>query len=244
MKTPSYRHALVIGASSGIGAELVRQLAASGCRVAAVARRGDRLEELASADPQRILPFVHDVRDVEEIPALFAVISQRLEGLDLVVYAAGVMPEVGWHEYDTGKDLSMIEVNFASAVAWLNQAALRFEGTKRGTIVGIGSVAGERGRGGQPVYNATKAALATYMEALRNRLARYGVRVVTIKPGPVATEMTAHLHLPGAMPADEAARRILAKSRRTGEHYLKFTHRVAFAIIRNIPSVLFRRLKI
>jgi NAD(P)-dependent dehydrogenase (short-subunit alcohol dehydrogenase family) len=137
-----------------------------------------------------------------------------------------------------------VEVNLLGAIAWLNQAALRFENTQTGTIVGIGSVAGERGRFGQPVYNTTKAALATYMEALRNRLSRYGVRVVTIKPGPTETEMTAHLHMKGMMPASQAATIILSKSKRNGEFFLKFTHKIAFAIIRNFPSAIFRKLKV
>lgn len=239
-----YRAAIVVGASSGMGREIVRQLAARGCRVAAVARRTDRLAELVAENPDHILAFAHDVTDYDAVPGLFQEITHRLGGLDLVVYASGVMPEVGAREYDVAKDRPMIEVNVLGAIAWLNQAAIRFENTKRGTIVGIGSVAGDRGRCGQPVYNASKACLATYLEALRNRLSRYGVRVVTIKPGPVQSEMTAHLHLKGAMPAEEAARRILAKSGKAGEHYLKLVHRVAFYVIKRIPSPLFRRLKV
>jgi NAD(P)-dependent dehydrogenase (short-subunit alcohol dehydrogenase family) len=239
-----YRHAIVIGASSGIGQALVERLAKSGCRVAAVARRKDRLDALAAQYPEQIVPIPHDVADTEAVPAVFQEAAKQLGGLDLVIYAAGVMPEVGAMEFCFEKDRAMVEVNLLGAIAWLNQAAIRFQNTRRGTIVGIGSVAGDRGRYAQPVYNTTKAALATYLEALRNRLDRLGVRVVTIKPGPVQTEMTARLHLRGAMSAETAARLILLKSRRTGEHYLKFSHWLAFGIIRNIPSALFRRLRV
>jgi decaprenylphospho-beta-D-erythro-pentofuranosid-2-ulose 2-reductase len=242
---PRYKYAIVIGASSGIGQEITKQLAAKGCKVAAVARRKDVLEEMASKyTDRRIKPFAHDVTCYEQVPGLFQEITRALGGLDLVVYASGAMPEVGWHEYNFEKDQQMVEVNLLGAVAWLNQAAIRFENTKHGTIVGIGSVAGDRGRGGQPVYNTTKAALATYLEALRNRLARFGVKVVTIKPGPTETPMTAHLKMKGAMSAEEAARLIIEKSDKTGEHYLKPTHRIAFYIIKRIPSGLFRKLKI
>jgi decaprenylphospho-beta-D-erythro-pentofuranosid-2-ulose 2-reductase len=236
--------AIVVGASSGIGEEITKQLAANGSLVAAVARRIDKLEQLASEYGGKVVPVEHNVTDYEKVPELFQEITQRLGGLDMIVYAAGVMPEVGWHEYCFEKDRAMVEVNLLGAIAWLNEAACRFENTKSGTIVAIGSVAGDRGRGGQPVYNTTKAALATYMEALRNRVARYGVKVVTVKPGPTQTPMTAKLHLKGAMPASDAARLILAKSETGGEHYLKFSHRIAFAIIRAIPSWLFRKLKI
>jgi decaprenylphospho-beta-D-erythro-pentofuranosid-2-ulose 2-reductase len=236
--------ALILGASSGIGAELVRLLAERGWKVAAVARRGERLEALASEFEGQVLPFVHDVTHYDEVPDLFQEITKQLGGLDMIVYASGVMPEVGFHEFSFDKDRQIFEVNVLGAIAWLNQAAIRMENTRHGTIVGIGSVAGDRGRSGQPAYNASKAALATYLEALRNRLSRYGVKVVTVKPGPVETEMTASLHLKGAMPARVAAERILAKAQRTGEHYLKPAHRVAFYVIKRIPSPLFRKLKI
>ncbi|MBC8065022.1 MAG: SDR family NAD(P)-dependent oxidoreductase, partial [Chlorobia bacterium] len=141
-------------------------------------------------------------------------------------------------------DRSMIEVNDLGAVAWLNEAANRFQHTKHGTILGIGSVAGDRGRMKQPVYNASKAFLHTYLEALRNRLAKVGVKVVTIKPGPVKTDLIAGLDFPNAMLPETAATIILKKAGRTGEHYLSPVHAVVFFIIRNIPSWIFRRLKV
>lgn len=239
-----YQFAIVVGASSGIGAEITRQLAATGCRVAAIARRADRLQNLGDEHPDKVLPFVHDVTHYEAIPALFQQATQQLGGLDLIVYAAGVMPDVAVGEYDFDKDRTMVETNVLGAVAWLNQAAARFQSTRHGTIIGIGSVAGDRGRMKQPVYNASKAFLHTYLEALRNRLSRYGVAVVTVKPGPTQTEMTSGLHLKTAMTASDAARRILELSKNTGEKYLLTRHRLAFAVIRRIPSWLFRRLSI
>jgi decaprenylphospho-beta-D-erythro-pentofuranosid-2-ulose 2-reductase len=239
-----YKYAIVVGASSGIGQELVRQLAKDGAKVAAVARRSDRLAEIKNEFPTQVIPIVHDVTDYDSVPALFQSITHQLGGCDLIVYAAGVMPEVGHSEYNFEKDRLMIHVNVLGAIAWINQAAIRFENTKSGTIVGIGSVAGDRGRSGQPVYNTSKAALATYLEAIRNRISRYGVRVVTIKPGPTQTEMTSHLPAKGMMTSTAVAEIILKKSRKTGEHYVKFSHRIAFGIIKRFPSVLFRKLRV
>ena len=236
--------AIIIGASSGIGAELAKQIAEGGGLVCTIARRADRMQPLADRYPERVFPFQHDVLNVEEVPDLFQKCTDTLGGLDLVIYASGVMPEVGPHEYSTDKDLSMVDVNISGAIAWLNAAATRMEGTGHGSIIGIGSVAGDRGRSAQPVYNASKAFMHTYMEALRNRLAKKGVKVVTVKPGPTATEMTANLNMKGAMPVEQAAAKILAVKDRTGEHYLKFTHRIAFYIIKRIPSPLFRKTKI
>lgn len=219
--------------------ELTKQLAASGCKVAGIARRADRLEGMAN-----VLAFKHDVTCYDEVPALFQEITKQLGGLDLIVYASGVMPAVGAQEYNFEKDKHMIDVNVLGCIAWMNQAAIRFENTKAGSMVAIGSVAGDRGRSGQPVYNASKAFVSTYMEAIRNRIARYGVKVVTIKPGPTATEMTADLHMRGAMDPAKVAAIILDKSHKTGEHYVKFGHRVAFWVIKRIPSPVFRRLHI
>jgi decaprenylphospho-beta-D-erythro-pentofuranosid-2-ulose 2-reductase len=238
-----FRHAIVVGASSGIGLEVARQLVQEGARVALVARRGDRLTAIAQELGANALAVQHDVTQFDEVPALFQKITHELGGLDLIVYASGAMPQVGAHEYCFEKDRQMIDVNVLGAIAWLNEAAVRFENTRSGSIVGIGSVAGDRGRQGQPVYNASKAALCTYLEALRNRLSRHGVIVSTIKPGPTATEMTAHLSMKMSDPRDVAAF-ILRKADRNGEHYVKFAHRVAFAIIRSIPSAIFRRLKV
>ena len=241
---PRFKHAIVVGASSGIGRELVRQLASDGSKVVAVARRADRLEELRSEFPDHVVPVVHDVTEFAEVPFVFQEATKALGGLDLIVYASGVMPEVGWHEFSFAKDREMVDVNVLGLVAWVNAAADRMQNTKHGSIVAIGSVAGDRGRSKQPVYNASKAFVATYMEAIRNRLARYGVKVVTVKPGPVQTEMTASLHIKGAMPADVAAAKILAASDKTGEHYLKLTHRIVFYVLKRVPSPIFRRLKI
>lgn len=236
--------AIVIGASSGMGRELVQQIADGGGLVVAAARREDRLLELAEMHPGRIFPLVVDVTNYAKAPEAFQWATDKLTGLNLVIYASGVMPDVGPAEYSFEKDQAMIDVNVTGAVAWLNLAAERMGNAGHGSIVAIGSAAGERGRAGQPVYNASKAFLHSYMESIRNRIARRGVKVVTIKPGPVDTEMTAHLKLRGAMNPRAAARKILALRNRTGEHFLKPTHALAFLIIRNIPSPIFRRLNV
>jgi decaprenylphospho-beta-D-erythro-pentofuranosid-2-ulose 2-reductase len=235
--------AIIIGASSGIGAELAKQLAEGGALVATIARRTEMLQPLADRFPERIFPFTHDVNNIEEIPELFQKCTDTLTGLDLVIYCAGIMPAVGPHEYNTDKDLDMVNVNISGAIAWLNCAATRMEGTGHGSIIGIGSVAGDRGRSAQPVYNASKAFMHTYMEALRNRLAKKGVKIVTIKPGPTDTEMTQGM-AGSKMPVEKAAQLILHYKDRTGEHYLNPIHRIVFYIIKRIPSPLFRKTKI
>lgn len=238
-----YKTAIVIGASSGIGREIVRILAADGTKVAAVARRKNLLDELVTEFPGLVVAYEHDVLNTEEVPNLFLDMTKEIGGLDLFVYNSGVMPAVEATEYNFATDKLMVDVNIVGAIAWCNQAAERFMNTKHGCLVGIGSVAGDRGRMLQPVYNASKAFLHSYLESLRNRISRYGVIVSTIKPGPVDTELAKHMTMK-KMSAADAARICVSKFDKNGEHYLAFFHRFAFYIIKRIPSPIFRKLKI
>jgi decaprenylphospho-beta-D-erythro-pentofuranosid-2-ulose 2-reductase len=252
----TWRQALVVGASSGIGAALAQRLAAEGCQVALVARREAELarvcEAINAGGAVRARAYPHDVQGVAEVPALFQQIAADLGGLDLVIYAAGVQPRVAADEYDTEKDRLIVEVNVIGAMAWLNEAARRFERAQErsdargGTIVGISSIAADRGRRGNPAYGASKAALDHFLEALRNRLSQRGVTVVTIKPGFVDTDLTRGM--PGLfwlISPDQAAERILAAARRgPATVYVPRRWRLVGLILRSIPSFLFRRLKI
>ena len=247
----AFKHAVVIGASSGIGEAVARRLAAEGTRVALVARRRDALSEIvgdinAGSDGDTACFRVHDVRHTVEVPELVQDIARELGGLDLVVYAAGMMQPVAFDEFDSAKDLAMIDVNLRGAVAWLDPVADRFNRLGRGTIVGIGSVAGDRGRSGNPAYCTSKAGLHTYLESIRNRVARNGVRVVTIKPGFVDTAMTRGLDgLFWLISADRAAEIILGHARRgTTVAYVPARWRWVMLVIRSIPSFVFRRLKV
>jgi short-subunit dehydrogenase len=235
---------VVVGATSGIGRALVRQLAARGDNVVGIGRREDRLSELQKEYPQNFIGHRHDVRDLALTPSAFQSAVQSLNGLDIIIYAAGVMPQIALTEYCTEKDAEIMLVNVTAGMAWINASADYFQSIRAGTIVGIGSVAGDRGRMGQPAYNASKAAFATYLEAIRNRLAPFGVNVVTVKPGPVQTEMTSHLELKGALTADDAAARIIRRLHRNGEFYLVPSHRLIFGLLKRIPSGIFRRLKL
>lgn len=239
---------LIVGASSGMGEELARQLAREGSQVALVARREEELQRIADVlntpagtTLARIYP--HDVREYECVPALFQQIARDMGGLDMVIYAAGVMPRIAEDEYDFAKDRLNVEINLLGAIAWLNEAAQRFARAKAGVIVGISSVAGDRGRKGYPVYAASKAALNTYLESLRNRVGREGVAVVTVKPGPVDTPMTQGMDkLPLMIPVEKAAAAILKAARRRAHTvYVPGIWRGILFVIRHVPSFLFQR---
>lgn len=246
------RTAIVVGASSGIGAALTRKLAAEGYTVAAVARRADLLETLcaeinAQYGEPRALPFPHDVTGYDSVPATLQNILRTFGRLDLFVYNAGIQHHVRLDEFDFEKDRAMLETNLLGAVAWLNPVGAMFHALKAGHIVGISSVAGDRGRIGAPAYNASKAALTTYLESLRNRLTRRGVTVTTIKPGFVETDIL--LSAPKKnffwlIRPEQAAEGIWqAIQSRKQTAYVPPQWGLLMLIIRHIPSFIFRRLR-
>lgn len=233
-----------------MGAALARLLAKNGYTLALVSRRADLLDGLCKeinriCGETRALSYVHDVSDYDEAPDLLRRIVSDLGGLDTVIYAAGVNFPPGPGNYNFDGDRQMLEVNLIGAFAWLNPIAAMFQSAKRGQIVGISSVAGDRGRVGNPGYNSSKAGLATYLEALRNRLTRHGVNVLTVKPGFVETEMlkAAQGPTPFKIAPEKAADDIYKAMRaRKQQIYTPWFWSWIMFIIRNIPSIIFRRM--
>jgi len=243
------RGAVIIGASSGIGEAIARRLAKEGYAVALVARRQDLLNKLAeriTAAGGKARVYVHDVTQYAEAASLFQTILRDLGRVDVVVYASGVMPSVDLAEFNFEKDKAMIDVNVLGAMAWLDQAAMAFERTGRGSIVGISSVAGDRGRVINPVYNASKAAFSTYLEALRNRLTRKGVHVLTVKPGMVETDMLKDVkRRMWVVSADQVAADTWAAIKgRKQEIYTPARWGLMMLVIQVLPSFIFRRLSL
>lgn len=240
------KRAIVVGASSGIGEAAALELMRRGWTVALVARREEKLRAIADKSGGRGRVYAHDVADFDAVPGLFDRIVDDLGGVSMVVFAAGVMPQVEEDEYDFEKDRQMVDVNLLGCMAWLNESARLFTRLQAGTIVGVGSIAGDRGRRGQPAYNTSKGAQAIYLECLRNRLDRHGVRVVTIKPGYVDTEMTAGMgDLLWMISAREAGRRVVdAAMKSRGTVYVPRRWRFVALVLRHIPSFIFRKINI
>jgi len=243
------RRAILIGASQGIGAALAKELAQAGYTLALLDRNAELLNKVCvglRADGYEAVPYEHDVTSYESVPVTLRRIVADLGGLDLFVYVAGVIHFPALDEYNFEQDRKMVEVNLLGAMAWMSQVAPMFQNAKSGQIVGISSVAGDRGRIGNPGYNTSKAGLTTYLEALRNRLTRHGVNVITIKPGMVKTEM---LTLPGAprpmfaVTPEQAANEITRAIRKRKQVvYVSGLWRWIMLVIRHIPSMIFRRM--
>jgi decaprenylphospho-beta-D-erythro-pentofuranosid-2-ulose 2-reductase len=251
--TPLYprRRGIIIGASDGIGAALARRLAREGYTLALLARRHELLDALCdeinrASNEQHARAYSHDVTEYNKIPDLLRRVVADLGGLDLVIFVAGInYPPGGIDKYNFENDRRMVETNLIGAMAWLSPVAAMFQSAKAGQIVGIASVAGDRGRVGNPGYNTSKAGLATYLEALRNRLTRHGVNVLTVKPGFVHTSMlqAAQGPTPFAITPEKAAEDIWkAIEKRKQVIYTASIWRWIMLAIQHTPSVIFRRL--
>jgi short-subunit dehydrogenase len=243
------KRAVVIGASSGIGEALARKLAAEGYLVALLARRADALDAICAeineqAGELRALAYQHDVSQVDEVESLFQKVLGDLRQIDLLAYVAGIQTQIDIDEYEFAIDREMIETNLLGAVAWLNQAAVLFERMGGGWIIGISSVAGDRGRVGSPAYNTSKAGLTTFLEALRNRLTRKGVHVLTVKPGFVDTRLLEGATTTfGVISPEKAAKKIWRAMRwRRQTVYVPWWWRYLMLVIQHMPSFIFRRL--
>jgi len=140
-----------------------------------------------------------------------------------------------------------LDTNFMAAISVLEPVASDFEQRKFGFIVGISSVAGDRGRASNYIYGSSKAGLSVYLEGLRHRLFKSNVRVLIVKPGFVATKMTANMDLPQGLTADpnqvaDAIYKGVSKKKNT--IYIKSIWRYIMMIIRLIPESIFKKLNL
>jgi short-subunit dehydrogenase len=250
MPTRVTHTALIVGASSGVGAALARRLAREGYALSLVARRIDRLQalcdEITDSYYVRTFAYQHDVTNTSEIPALLDRIISNHGDLDLFIYCAGVLFPNDPAAYNADQDQFMLQVNLVGAAAWITPVAQRFQQRHAGHIVGIGSIAGDRGRRGMPAYTASKAGLHTYLEGMRNRLWHEGVTVTTIKLGQVETDMLKNADRKRRpITADRAAELIWrAIEQRKQTVYVPSWWRWIGLAVQHLPSIVFRRLNI
>ena len=193
--------ALVTGASSGIGEATARALAAEGAVVAVVARRGDRLRELAEqieADGGQALVLEADVTSQEQAQAVVERAATELGRLDTLVNNAGVMllgpaEHAPVEEWQRMVELNVLGLLYCAHAALPHLLRAAEDGERRvADMVNVSSVAGRAARSGSGVYNATKFGVGAFSESLRQEVARRHVRVSLVEPGAVETELASH----------------------------------------------------
>jgi uncharacterized protein len=181
--------AVVTGASSGIGADIARELAARGHGLVLVARREDRLKELAAElAAVRVEVIACDVADPDARAHLLDEVEARGLTVDVLVNNAGLGTIGAVATADVDREMAQVRVNVEAVIDLTTRAVQRMVPRGRGAILNVGSTAGFQPFPGQAGYAATKAFVISYTEALRTELAGTGVTVATLNPGPVRTE--------------------------------------------------------
>lgn len=242
---------IVLGATSAIAEATARLYAAEGADLLLVGRQAAKLSSVASdlkirgAGSAQIV--VHDLALVEGVEATLDSFVVQLGGVDHILVAYGILGDQGDAERDEAVASDILRVNFNSAAAWCLAAASELERQGRGSLVVIGSVAGDRGRRANFVYGAAKAGLAALVEGIAHRFANKGPRAVIVKPGPTITPMTESFDRQGLLwaTAPQVAAVVRAAADRGGPVvYAPWFWRYIMLIIRNLPSAIFNRMDI
>jgi decaprenylphospho-beta-D-erythro-pentofuranosid-2-ulose 2-reductase len=238
------KSALVIGATSSLAHSLCRQLAASGYRLV-LAARDERELEIRAGDLSTRYNISCTPLHVDLLEKNFSAtqLIERAGHFDTLIFAAG---DMGSSEQDDLSNLAHVaQINYVVPSQILSVAAEAMKDAGGGTIVVICSVAGDRGRAGNYEYGAAKAALATFASGLRNRYARRGVHVMTVKPGFTDTPMTWGMHSPLMAGRDTVAHALIAamENKKDVVYIPRYWQLIMF-IICMIPERIFKKLKL
>jgi short-subunit dehydrogenase len=236
---------LVLGATSAIAQEIARLYAARGAALFLVARNAERLQAVADDLRVRGASVETAVADLDDSAAHESVL-ERAAPLEIVLLAHGILRDAREADRDAAAAEALLRTNLVGPVLLLNRAARDLEAQRRGTIVALSSVAGDRGRGSNSVYGASKAGLSAFLSGLRNRLSPAGVQVVTVKPGFVDTPMTADLPKNPlySSPARVARDVVRAVERGRDVVYTPWWWRWIMLAVRLVPERLFKRLSL
>jgi decaprenylphospho-beta-D-erythro-pentofuranosid-2-ulose 2-reductase len=246
------RRIVVLGALSAIAEAATRIWAAQGAHLLLAGRGRDRLESVAvdlRIRGGKVDIFPGDLADLACEPALRQM-TEQLGGLDVVLVAYGVLPDQKVAESDANVAQRSFATNFTSAAAWCMAAANILETQRRGALIVIGSVAGDRGRASNYVYGAAKGGLGILVQGIAHRLARVGAKAVLIRPGFVDTPMTAHMlpkgllwSKPGKI-AEIIVRASAENSATPPVIYAPWFWWWIMLVIRLIPAFIFHRTKL
>ncbi|MGI9336520.1 MAG: SDR family oxidoreductase [Gammaproteobacteria bacterium] len=241
---------IVFGATSAIAEATARRYAARGAALFLIARNDPALDAMAAdlrlRGAVKVDTHCSDLVNYAEHDALLDAATAFLDRIDVVLIAHGTLPVQRVCEESVADAREAFEVNALSVLSLLTLLAKRMQAQRSGTLAVISSVAGDRGRASNYVYGAAKAAVSTYLEGLRQRVHGDGVHVLTVKPGFVATPMTAHLPQgPLFSTPDAVARGIVrAIDKRRDVVYLPWFWCPIMLVIRLLPGSLLKRFHI
>lgn len=239
---------LILGATSDMAMAIARKFGAAGYHLQLAARRKEALDTLKKDLEVRYQIQVHtydfDATDFDNHAAFYQSLEEKPE---IAVCVFGYLGEQKVAEKNWQESKRILDTNYTGAVSIFNIIAQDFEEKRQGTLVGISSVAGERGRQSNYLYGSAKAGFSAYLSGLRNRLYKSKVHVVTVKPGFVDTSMTEHLDLPKPLTAkpEQVARQVFAAVKnRKNTIYVLSVWKIIMLIIKMIPESIFKRMKL
>ena len=238
---------LVLGATSGIAEATCRVWAGQGASLFLVARNAAKLAAVAADLRARGAKYVDtavaDLDDTAKHPELLAHAINSLTGLDIAYLTHGILGDQAHAEQDFLHAEQILHTNFTAPVSLLTWLANFCVQRRSGTLAVISSVAGDRGRKSNYVYGSSKAGLSAFLGGLRNRVDREGVTVVTIKPGPVKTAMTAGM--PGSekfADVNVVAKTIVAAiDKKAANVYVPVKWALIMFVLRHIPEAVFKK---
>ncbi len=239
---------LILGAASDIARATARAFAAKGHPIQLAARNVARLEaDKADLETRgNVSVTLHEV-DALDIDSHAAFVESLPELPEIAVSAIGVLGTQEENASAPARAADVMRANFEGPASLFLVLANAMEARGSGTLVGISSVAGERGRASNYIYGSAKAGFTAYLSGLRNRLAKKGVHVVTVLPGFVATAMTEGMDLnPKLTAKPEEVGTAIAKAAEKGRDviYVRSIWWLIMAIIRAIPERVFKKTSI
>ena len=243
---------VIIGATSAIAEHCVRLWAQEQpLDLTLVGRDTNRIERVAADLTARSPGSDIHVTQVDflDVAAIQAAVDEiaKPHAIDIVLIAHGSLPEQDACQNDLKACREALEINGISPMLFAEAFAKHMAKADSGTLVLVGSVAGDRGRKSNYVYGAAKGLVTRYAQGLQHRFAGTGVKVVLVKPGPTDTPMTAHLKAQGAKlaPVEEIARNIVEGVKR-GQPvvYAPPKWRLIMLIIQHLPNFIFHKLNI
>jgi decaprenylphospho-beta-D-erythro-pentofuranosid-2-ulose 2-reductase len=241
---------LVLGATSGIAEATCRIWATRGASLFLVARNAERLAAVAADLRTRGASYVDtavaDLDDTDRHPELLAHAVNSLTGMDIAYLAHGILGDQVEAEQDFNVAAQILYTNLMAPVSLLTWLANFCVQRRGGVLAVISSVAGDRGRKSNYVYGSSKAGLSAFLAGLRNRVDREGVTVLSIKPGPTRTAMTAGMPKSEKFAdVDSVAESIVsAIDKRKDVLYVPFQWQPIMFVIRNIPERIFKKLNL
>lgn len=241
---------LALGATSAIAEATLRLLAERGASFFLVARSAQKLaavrDDLLTRGAVAVAGAVADLDDTSAHPALLEQAVSALGRIDLALLAHGVLGDQAAAERDYAAAEAILRTNFLSAVSLIGWLANYFEAEHRGVLAVISSVAGDRGRKSNYVYGASKGGLNVFLDGVRNRIDRAGVQVLTIKPGFVATPMTAQMPQNAlfAQPTQVARHILRAIEKRKDVAYVPPFWGLIMLVVRSVPRRIFKKLNL